>query len=56
MSIYPKIPDGYYDKDGLWHRTKFCFVYCGKEKCTCQPPNGIYKINKKETLENDTKM
>ena len=28
---------GYYDKDGNWIRTKFCFAYCG-EACNCMPP------------------
>jgi hypothetical protein len=42
--------DGYYDKDGQWQRTKFCFVYCG-ERCTCSPPNGIYNIKMKDEIE-----
>lgn len=37
MSITPKQPDGYYDENGVWQRTKFCFVDCG-ERCTCKPP------------------
>ena len=31
------IPSGYFDNDGKWVQTKFCFVSCGEE-CDCQPP------------------
>src|SRR5690348_11489670 len=33
--------DGYYDDNGEWQRTKFCFVSCGAA-CTCGPPGGLY--------------
>jgi len=33
--------NGYYDEEGNWQRTKFCFVDCG-ENCTCQPPMGLH--------------
>lgn len=41
MSIMsrPSRHDGYYDDNGQWRRTKFCFVSCGV-RCTCMPPNG----------------
>ena len=26
--------------DVIWQRTKFCFVLCGAERCTCYPPGG----------------
>lgn len=41
MSILPRIQrhDGYYDDNGHWQRTKFCFRSCG-EACTCGPPMG----------------
>lgn len=44
MSIRPKRKrnDGYYDESGYWKRTKFCFKYCGADRCTCQPPNKAY--------------
>jgi len=32
--------DGYYDDEGNWQRTKFCFMAC--EHCTCQPPGLLY--------------
>ena len=35
--------DGYYDENGYWKRTKFCFVSCG-DRCTCLPPNGQWHI------------
>lgn len=43
MSILPHVyfPDGYYDDNGEWQRTKFCFVDCG-ERCTCRPPGGMH--------------
>ena len=46
MSIWstPIFPDGYYDANGDWQRSKFCFVDCGSN-CTCKPPNGIYHKN-----------
>lgn len=31
--------DGYYDDQGQWQRTKFCFRSCG-ERCTCMPLDG----------------
>ena len=37
MTFAPRYPDGYYDDDGSWQRTKFCFVDCG-ENCTCREP------------------
>lgn len=37
MSIMPRAPDGFYDDDGHWQRTKFCFMHCGAN-CTCGPP------------------
>ena len=33
--------DGYYDDNGRWQRTKFCFVSCG-DRCTCGPPMGLH--------------
>lgn len=30
--------DGYYDSEGNWIKTKFCFVPCPPDKCTCQTP------------------
>jgi hypothetical protein len=33
--------NGSYDKHGCWHRNKFCFVYCGPERCDCGPPMGM---------------
>jgi len=36
---FPMHRNGHYDDDGIWQRTKFCFVYCG-ERCDCGPPNG----------------
>lgn len=33
-------PDGYYDDNGEWQRTKFCFVAC--QHCTCMPPGGRF--------------
>lgn len=41
MSLMPTIPDGYYDDNGEWQRTKFCHVSCGAE-CTCMPPFGAF--------------
>ena len=32
--------NGYYDDNGIWQRTKFCFVQC--HNCTCGPPTGHY--------------
>lgn len=34
--------DGYYDADGNWQRTRYCFVACPPDKCTCKPPGGIW--------------
>jgi len=36
--------DGYYDENGRWQRTKFCFVYCG-ERCTCMPRGPLYRVD-----------
>ena len=33
---------GYYDDEGNWKRMKFCFMYCGKDRCDCGPPGGRY--------------
>lgn len=41
MSICTPRRDGYYDEQGNWQRTKFCFRYCGPS-CTCGPPLGQY--------------
>ena len=41
MSFGPDFPDGYYDDNGEWQRTKFCHVSCGTE-CTCMPPFGAF--------------
>lgn len=48
MSLFP-IQDGYYDKNGRWQSTKFCFVSCG-DRCTCRAPGGVYQL-KGEALE-----
>lgn len=37
MSLLPPRRDGYCDKNGVWQRTKFCFVDCG-DRCTCREP------------------
>ena len=37
MTFAPRYPDGYYDDNGTWRRTKLCFVDCG-ENCTCKEP------------------
>jgi len=37
MSIFPKPLHGYYDEDGSWIRTKFCFSQCPPEVCDCMP-------------------
>ena len=31
--------NGYYDHDGQWQRTKYCFTDCGS-RCDCGPPFG----------------
>lgn len=41
MSLMPHFPDGYYDDNGDWQRSKFCFVSCGVA-CTCMPPFGAF--------------
>lgn len=41
MSLCEQWPDGYYDDNGEWQRTKFCFVSCGAA-CTCMPPGGQF--------------
>ena len=54
MTFAPRYPDGYYDDDGLWQRTKFCFVDCG-ENCTCKEPMfGGKRPVKKPTPEDFT--
>jgi hypothetical protein len=40
MSLIPQLGDGYYDDEGNWQRTKFCFVQC--QHCTCQPPGLLF--------------
>lgn len=32
---------GHYDEQGKWIQTKFCFVYCGPDRCNCQRPDLI---------------
>jgi hypothetical protein len=32
--------NGYYDDNGNWQRTKFCFMAC--QRCDCQPPGGLH--------------
>jgi hypothetical protein len=41
MSFLPRsgIPGGHYDKEGKWARTKFCFVACPPDVCTCIEPH-----------------
>lgn len=34
-------PGGYYDEQGEWQRSKFCFVDCG-DRCICRPPGGLW--------------
>lgn len=41
MSLTGHFPDGYYDDNGDWQRSKFCFVSCG-DACTCMPPFGVH--------------
>jgi hypothetical protein len=48
MTFAPRHPDGYYDEDGHWQRTKFCFTDCG-ENCTCSPPSGAFFKPPEET-------
>lgn len=36
---------GYYNDAGVWVQTKFCCMPC-YERCNCQPPDGIYDLNK----------
>lgn len=31
--------NGYYNENGFWHRTKFCFRAC--THCDCGPPGGF---------------
>lgn len=40
VSSLPSMAGGHYDHNGEWVQTKHCFVYCGPERCTCQPPMG----------------
>lgn len=42
--------NGYYDEKGTWRRNKYCFVYCGPDRCNCGPPNGIYQLEQKEEI------
>lgn len=39
MNPHTKFRSGYYDDEGRWQRTKYCFMYCG-ERCDCGPPFG----------------
>ena len=39
-SLMTRRVNGYYDDNGIWKRTKFCFAPC--HDCTCAPPNGQY--------------
>lgn len=32
--------NGYYDENGNWQRTKFCFMAC--RHCDCMPPSGLH--------------
>lgn len=41
MCLMQHFPDGYYDDNGEWQRSKFCFVSCGAA-CTCMPPLGAF--------------
>jgi hypothetical protein len=41
MSFFP---NGYYDDNGNWRRSKFCFAYCG-DACDCGPPDGQWHID-----------
>jgi len=50
MTFAPNPFNGYYDENGTWQRVKYCFVYCGPDWCDCGPPNGIYQIEKEETI------
>lgn len=43
MKINTQWRYGYYDNNGHWQRTKFCFVSCG-DRCDCGPPNGVYVL------------
>lgn len=56
MSEFKKIMNmglgGHYDENGTWTQTKFCLVYCG-EGCDCQPPGGVYQLQKEELKEED---
>lgn len=42
--MMPRQRDGFYDDQGNWQRTKFCFVDCG-DRCTCKPPLGIWRAD-----------
>lgn len=39
--MYDHGRDGYYDENGYWKRTKYCFMSCG-HRCTCSPPGGVF--------------
>lgn len=43
---------GYYNEQGNWVRTKFCFMSCG-ESCDCMPPGGIWHIGTENMYEED---
>lgn len=54
MSIIDKndisMGNGYYDENNIWQRIKYCFMYCGKDRCDCGPPNGEWR---KESVQID---
>lgn len=56
MSLFTS-RDGYYDEEGWWQRTKFCFVSCGA-RCTCMPPAGYYNAayDKRREIETDVEQ
>jgi len=43
--------DGYYDDNGHWQRTKFCFAAC--VNCTCGPPGGMWVIPVKKNEDKE---
>lgn len=43
MTLISRFPDGGYDANGHWQRTKFCFFDCG-DRCTCMPPMGVFQL------------
>jgi len=49
---------GYRDSDGNWIRTKFCFMYCGPDRCDCCDPllkHLRWDLNKKEPNDKNNK-